>query len=450
MKVSQSYFSRLLFDAVKGDGSKLHIDLHQLAETLATLQFGTRKQILDLLFQSFDSNNDGNIDKIELTALLAATCSDSGIQMQHEEMEELAQSMIDACHDESGASRDGITFDDFMRLVEQHPRFLQALRFQGLATILPSKHSRGEWLWTLKLYIRAHWIPALFITTFIAALLAGLCFLLLWPALVNKTFYHLEEEAIIIARITAAFAIAAATCILFPVTKLVVDRLRETVAANYLNFDWAFSIHAILGYVILISGICHGVSWFIIFSTMANTPGWVNDDPEYSTVSTFGASSRSFYGLCTSEVAITGYIMLGSLFLGFPFATTYPRRLKWVQETRIGALLNNFNAFFLTHRVMAVVFIVALLLHPLPGIPQDANLEAGSIAWIFLAVPVLLYLLNFALTLRRMNKGKVEVVSYHILEGDVLHLEFKRPDTKFKFKAGQWVQLRVPGKIFKL
>jgi Ca2+-binding EF-hand superfamily protein len=455
LSVAESSFSQLLFDVVKEDGSKDSIDIHQLAKTLATLQFGTRRQRLELVFNAFDGSDDGVVDKAELTALLAAACSDNGIKMHTEEMEELAQSMIDSCQHEAGVPTESLSFDDFIRLVERHPRFLRALRIQGLASSVPL-NSRNERIRMYKLYFRAYWKQALLITTFLAILLAALCFLMLYPATLNEEFYQIETASITLARLGAAFILAAATCILFPVTKLVTDKLRETRAVNFLNFDWAFNIHAVLGYVLLIAGIVHSVSWFFIYDAMASNPKWVADDPEFSGVSTFGAKERSFYGLCTSEVSITGYIMLGSIFLCYPFATKYPRSFNWVRETRLGALLNDFNAFFLWHRVMAVVFIVALLLHPLPGLP-NSKLDGGSITWIFVAIPILLYLLNFVLLLRRIGKGKVEVVSYRMLKGKVLHLTLKRPDTRdflskygekgeFTFKAGQWLQLRVPGK----
>lgn len=113
----------------------------------------------------------------------------------------------------------------------------------------------------------------------------------------------------------------------------------------------------------------------------ANTPGWVEDSPEYQKVPNFDAPERTMSGLCKSYVSMTGYLLLTILSIGYLFVLKYPRKSKLFSKSRVGKILNDYFYFRVSHFGMAVSFMIVLILHPLPTLPSftDGN---GSIAWV--------------------------------------------------------------------
>ncbi len=98
----------------------------------------------------------------------------------------------------------------------------------------------------------------------------------------------------------------------------------------------------------------------------------------------FGVSKHSMWGLCTSYVSITGYVLLGLLVFGYTIASKtilYILKMTIFVPKSCVARLNTFDAFYWSHIVMAVSFVIILLLHPLPGLPS-LDISTGSIAWV--------------------------------------------------------------------
>lgn len=52
------------------------------------------------------------------------------------------------------------------------------------------------------------------------------------------------------------------------------------------------------------------------------------------------------------------------------------------QATRLGQLLNNFLWFYWSHQVGAAVLVLALLLHPYPGLPGRQHEHGHSVTWV--------------------------------------------------------------------
>lgn len=116
----------------------------------------------------------------------------------------------------------------------------------------------------------------------------------------------------------------------------------------------------------------------------ANNESWVNEYPVSSSLPSFGASKHSMWGLCTSYVSITGYVLLGLIVLGYIIASKRILLLFkipiFVPRSCFGRL-GTFDAFYWSHTVMAASFVIILLLHPLPGLP-NLSTSTGSITWV--------------------------------------------------------------------
>lgn len=73
--------------------------------------------------------------------------------------------------------------------------------------------------------------------------------------------------------------------------------------------------------------------------------------------------------------------MWTALLLGYPFAVYFPRQLECFKKTAVGKFLNNFVYFSITHIAMWSIFFVALVLHPLPGMPSQHK-NHHSTTWV--------------------------------------------------------------------
>ena len=60
-------------------------------------------------------------------------------------------------------------------------------------------------------------------------------------------------------------------------------------------------------------------------------------------------------------------------------------RLTALQNTWVGKRLNNFTWFYNSHMLMFVIFYIAAILHPWPGLPGYQHAHHRSITWVRLA-----------------------------------------------------------------
>eukprot|EP00890_Picochlorum_soloecismus_P003524 jgi/Picsp_1/4172/NSC_01681-R1_nadph oxidase 1 len=177
----------------------------------------------------------------------------------------------------------------------------------------------------------------------------------------------------------------------------------------------------------------------------AKNESWVNEDSVSSGLPSFGVSKHSMWGLCTSYVSITGYVLLGLLVFGYTIASKtilYILKMTIFVPKSCVARLNTFDAFYWSHIVMAVSFVIILLLHPLPGLPS-LDISTGSIAWVFLALPILLYSAQILHLAYNRLRSRSHIISSEALPGGVTMIEFPTPKGMRPCSAGQYVQISI-------
>jgi respiratory burst oxidase len=133
------------------------------------------------------------------------------------------------------------------------------------------------------------------------------------------------------------------------------------------------------------------------------------------------------------QVVITGVTMLITMALAYPFALKIPNNLL---------LIRNHNWFYGTHHLF-VLFYASLLIHPKPAIPDEEHEWDVSDTWVFVCLPILIYLLErIARGLRRrLWKAKILTTVPH--QNNVVQIMISRP-RNFKYKAGQYIMIRLP------
>jgi len=204
-------------------------------------------------------------------------------------------------------------------------------------------------------------------------------------------------------------------------------------------------VHKVLAFIILGAAVMHGIAWIVTFSQWGDNPGWVNYEPEYDEFPSFGASCRSSACLYRGYVAITGYCMWGILVLGYAISTQ--KAIVWLTHAfpRMKPYVQNFTFFYWSHIVMSIAFVGILLLgHPLPGLPSLTEEGNGSIAWIFLALPILLFAYQLIILTVRAFLGGTRVTQCEALPGNVVLLQCPVPKTALECKAGEYAKIMIP------
>jgi hypothetical protein len=203
------------------------------------------------------------------------------------------------------------------------------------------------------------------------------------------------------------------------------------------------SLHRVFGIIVLLGSIVHSIAWFPLYWSISSSEGWVNGDSKYRYIGNLGGRSRSMTGLCTSYVSITGYAMLGILLLGSFIASGAHKRLI-KNETWIGKYIRSFEAFKLSHWIMAATFCVLLFFHPLPTLPSwDATQGFGSITWIFISIPILLLVLSVGIRWYRRSKSVSSIILCQTLPNDALSLTVRAPG-KRRWQPGTYAHVSVP------
>ncbi|GMH43662.1 hypothetical protein BSKO_11584 [Bryopsis sp. KO-2023] len=155
-----------------------------------------------------------------------------------------------------------------------------------------------------------------------------------------------------------------------------------------------------------------------------------------------GPSQPSYWALLTSQIGITGVGIYLIMIIAYAFALDYPRRSKWIVHTKLGKVLNNFNYFWYTHHLFAFFYIL-LLLHPSPGIPDEANEWGVSDFWVWGGVPILVYIIERFLRLYRQRTWQTKVLFTESLPGNVMAMYISKPK-RFRYKSGMYVFLNCP------
>ena len=216
--------------------------------------------------------------------------------------------------------------------------------------------------------------------------------------------------------------------ILLPVSRNTVTYWRNTCLYYVIPFDHAITFHRILGIAGLLSVSGH---------TVCHIVDYVNEaDPDRNHLWTLANGNEPQPDVGTQlsrQVVITGVIMLIIMGFTYPFALRIPSNIPFIR---------NHNWFYGTHHLF-VFFYIALLLHPKPAIPDEEHEWDVSDTWLFVSVPILIYLLERIARGLRRRLWKAQILSTIIYPNNVVKIVISRPKN-FKYKAGQYIMIRLP------
>ncbi|CAD7701971.1 unnamed protein product [Ostreobium quekettii] len=435
-EIKSDFFAARLFKAIDTDGNGL-LTCDEFVNFMYTLECQDLRGRLQILFNVYDMDGSGGLTIDELVELLLASVEESNSQMELQLVEHLAKCIMDN-FDTNGDGE--ICFEEFVEAASKYPDLVVGLTLAGLGAEARKRRLSmwGRISYTLQQPFRmvinnpqrALWI---------VVLTAGLLGMFYWRLSMYLTGpkCDLMGWTLPLAKGCGQMVKFTTTLILLPVSRTTMTWLRETPLRHIVPFDDAMQFHILLGKLGFI------FAWIHTIAHVNDIYRW--GDPESSQLyyAAFPGEKKqpTHLELCMSLVAVTGIIQLISYSLVFLTASNWPRRAPWMVNTPLGKYLNNFKLIWRVHH-LTVVYMAALLFHPMPHIPDEKNEWGHSDVWAWVGVPVLIYLLERIARLYRQTKD-VQVLCAELLPGKVLSLMMTKPKG-FEYESGMYLYVMCP------
>ena len=379
--LSSAYLAKRFFTVfdTNGDG---RLTRRELVAELERLADGTPAEKLRFAFDVHDEDGNGVIDRDELERMLHIALTENHLVVPDATVEELTRAMmrhVDADGDER------IDFGEFQRALEHFPGVVEHmtlgdLRWLGVGRGDPATRSGFEGGLGAALRTHGAWVTLLVLWTAANAFL----FWSAWSRYGEAGAHPLVQAA----RGCGACLNLNAALIFVPMMRRALSWLGRTRVGRLLIDDHV-GFHRLVGSAALAFGVAHGACH------LAN----------------YARGQGIALGL-QSVAGATGAVLLGVHLVMWLFARARRRR-------------GRFELFQLTHALYPVWALV-LLVH-------------GPLAWAWMGVPLLLFLVD---RLSRRPR-RSEITQARPLASRVTKLTVARP-AGFDFTAGDYAFVRIP------
>ncbi|KAG6502067.1 respiratory burst oxidase homolog protein E-like [Zingiber officinale] len=224
--------------------------------------------------------------------------------------------------------------------------------------------------------------------------------------------------------------------VLFPVCRNTLTWLRSTRARLFVPFDDNITFHKMIATAIVIGILLHAGNHLA-----CDFPRLTNASPaHYQLVERYFGRVRPTYGsLVVGVEGLTGIAMVVLMSVSFTLATHRFRK----NGVRLPFPLNRltgFNAFWYSHHLLALVYLL-LLLHGY--FVYLIHRWYQRTTWMYICVPLLLYVGERNLRAFRSQAYSVKILKVSLLPGNVLTVTMSKPHG-FRYRSGQYIFLQCP------
>ncbi|KAK1262965.1 hypothetical protein QJS04_geneDACA013560 [Acorus gramineus] len=224
--------------------------------------------------------------------------------------------------------------------------------------------------------------------------------------------------------------------VLLPVCRNTLTWLRSTRARLLVPFDDNINFHKMIASAIVIGIALHAGNHLA-----CDFPRLIRAPPErfILVANDFGGVVPTYKGLLTGIEGVTGLAMVVLMAVSFTLATRRFRK----SLVRLPSPLNRltgFNAFWYSHHLFAVVYVL-LLLHGYFMFMVHKWYQKTT--WMYLCFPLLLYVGERTLRTFRSEAYSVRILKVSLLPGSVLSLVMAKPHG-FRYKSGQYIFIKCP------
>lgn len=351
---------------------------------------------LEFAFQLHDGNDDGCIDKQELTKFIRASLKEGKFDLAISQLQKIRDILLEkADTDQNGE----ISLSEFKALLSQSPRLESVLSVSPAQWLQPNSEEVAQKTSQEDRLSRQHYFQNNRIKILFLILYFGVNVGLFWQA------YRLPQYALNTAWYRIARGCGSAlnfngALILVPIMRHWMTWFRKTKLNDYLPVDEHIAFHKLIGHMIFLLGVVHTVAHL------------VNHTLE----------SAAFQ----IQYPVHLFLLYGSGYTGLSLMLLL--LLMWVTALPFIRENGKFNLFFTMH-LAYLPWMIVMLVHG----PRFYQWAAISIA-AFLVEQMVRY---------RRRSQRTHIVNAQVLSSNVLGLEIARPHN-FTFQASDYLYLRCP------
>ncbi|XP_013641915.2 respiratory burst oxidase homolog protein E isoform X2 [Brassica napus] len=412
-------------------------ELHDFWLQISDQSFDARLQIF---FDMVDSNEDGRITSQEIKELLMLSASANKLAKLKEQAEEYASLIMEELDPENLGYIELWQLETLLLQRDAYMNYSRPLSTTSVGISSPRRnlirprHVVRKCRQTLQCLVLDNWqrIWVLLLWVIVMALL------FVW-----KFFQYRDKAAFKVMGYCLTTAKGAAetlklnmALVLLPVCRNTLTWLRSTRARAFVPFDDNINFHKIIACAIVIAILVHAGTHLA-----CDFPRIINSSPaDFALIASyFHGVKPTFKDLMTGAEGITGISMVILTTIAFTLASTHFRR----NHVRLPAPLDRltgFNAFWYTHHLLVVVYIM-LIVHGTFLFFADKWYQKTT--WMYISVPLVVYVAERSLRACRSNHYSVKILKVSMLPGEVLSLIMSKPPG-FKYKSGQYIFLQCP------
>ncbi|XP_007038195.2 PREDICTED: respiratory burst oxidase homolog protein C [Theobroma cacao] len=430
-------FAGQLFDAlarkrnIQGDSiDKAH--LKEFWDQISNQSFDAR---LQTFFEMVDKDADGRITEEEVKEIISLSASAnklSNIQKQAEEYAALIMEELDPDH------LGYIMINNLEMLLLQAPNQSVRGESRNLSQMLSQKlkptydsNPVTRFFRDTKYFLLDNWQRV-----WVMALWIGvMCGLFTYKYIEYRRrgdVFKVMGHCVCFAKGAAETLKLNMALILLPVCRNTITWLRnKTKLGAAVPFDDNLNFHKVIAVAISI-----GVGIHAISHLACDFPRLLHATPdEYEPmIKYFGKQPESYWHFVKHPEGVTGIVMVVLMAIAFTLAAPCFRRGRMDLPKPLKKL-TGFNAFWYSHHLFVIVYTL-LIVHGMKLFLTQKWYKKTT--WMYLAVPVTLYLCERLTRLLRSSIKPVTIQKVAVYPGNVLALHMSRPNG-FRYKSGQYM-----------
>ncbi|XP_076328078.1 dual oxidase-like [Tachypleus tridentatus] len=439
-----SLFVKLMFNCVDKDKNG-RISFQEFLDTVLLISKGKTEDKLRIIFQMFDEDGDGLIDKDEVMKMLRSLVD---IAKTKSLTEKQVSDTIAGMFAEAGLdNKQKLDYNDFKAMMSEYRGDLISigLDFKGakqnfwnastnvgrMISFEVSQTYEGPPIW-----IRQKWnnlvnlleenrqeIFYLFIFGVVNVVFFIERFLYYTYYAEHTDLRHILGLGISFTRASAASLSFCYSLLLLTMCRNLITKIREHSIRQYIPMDSHVQFHKIVAMTALFFTLIHSIGHLINFYQLSTQPlGHLRCfSKELQFASDFQPTIT--YWLFQTITGVTAILLVITVCIIFIFAHPLIR-------------LKAYKYFWLTHNLYIVLYILTLM-HGL------ARLTGPPRFWYFFIVPAIVFVLDKVTSLQT-KFVELDILETELLPSDVTKIKFTRPPN-FKYLSGQWVRVTCTG-----
>ncbi|ESQ34879.1 hypothetical protein EUTSA_v10006725mg [Eutrema salsugineum] len=387
-----------------------------------------------------DSNEDGKITREEIKELLMLSASANKLAKLKEQAEEYASLIMEELDPENFGYIELWQLETLLLQRDAYMNYSRPLSTTSVGMSTPRRnltkprHVVRKCRQTLQCLVLDNWQRSWVLLLWF--ILMAILFVWKFLQYRDKAAFKVMGYCVTTAKGAAETLKLNMALVLLPVCRNTLTWLRSTRARAFVPFDDNINFHKIIACAIVIGILVHAGTHLA-----CDFPRIINSSPEEFALiaSSFNGTKPTFKDLMTGAEGITGISMVILTTIAFTLASTHFRRNRVKLPAPLDRL-TGFNAFWYTHHLLVVVYIM-LIVHGTFLFFADKWYQKTT--WMYISVPLVLYVAERSLRACRSKYYSVKILKVSMLPGEVLSLIMSKPPG-FKYKSGQYIFLQCP------